>query len=914
MFRKLVDKLRQLWPVSSRPPIRPGEQPLLVFVSSVMCPELEWAREETEHTIGHAPFLVPWVFEFTPASSEPVDEGYLRKVREADFVIWLVGEEITEPVQKEIREALASDRRLLVVKLPADQRSEATEALLREVGLRAKWVDVAEVGSLRRALELTLGDEIVRAVRSKPGLGRLTRLEELGRASRARCIMRWQAAGVPWAEAVKLADDPFVGAPGPELQARGEQQILLLIGEIGAGKSLIAERMLQGAISEARENADAPVPVYLEAQSAVGQLREDIEDAASSLGNPRIQGAVVIIDKADEAGTSPAAELLNEARVLAGTWPRTMVVITSRPIPYLAEAEEAVQVPQLSETEAYALIGQFAGHPITASTAWGWPESVRDAVRRPLFAVLLGTYLRERDMRSPRSTGELLSSLVERSLGRAKADRISANHLLQQLAVLSTDRGGRLVPAAEIASKAELQPLLDSGLVVERSGALAFPLPILTEWFAAQSLAAGVPVPEDLTSAPQRLEHWRYPLIIATGTFGHEQVSKLLTPLAERYPAFAAEIVNEGLARWGLAEDIPPPPSLECGQRVHAAMQTWTKGIGPLAQLIAPVDEEGVLLRVGARVDGMFLSIAWFRGDEDLADVVKLPRSASHTLPPGCIRRRSAQPGRQPAWAWRWTLDELIYELSELLRRRALPVNEGPLAWEAVWQAALAITGRAPASPGPIPLVEIEERLSRLPISAILVSMYRRGYQLDLLRVEVDSLRKAGETELRGPWPGPDRDFGGGGIWASYTDKQILARAKAVYAGALEGYRLLVDTWFPRLAPGLQTAVTLPARLVGVVVPPKPEKGIKGSPVIDWYLEALPSGRRSTVDLSLGEESMGVEYLRLANDRLRALRPKAAMWISAWGHHGDLDVFRPNSATALAYDWLRNDLKRVHWV
>jgi len=345
------------------------------------------------------------------------------------------------------------------------------------------------------------------------------------------------------------------------------------------------------------------------------------------------------------------------------------------------------------------------------------------------------------------------------------------------------------------------------------------------------------------------------------------------------------------------------------------AMQAWASGIGPLAQLIAPVDEEGVLLRVGARVDGMFLSIAWFRGDDDLADVVELPRSASHTLPPGCIRRRSAQPGRQPAWAWRWTLDELVDRLSRLLEQRVLPVNEGPLAREAAWQAALAVTGHGSLHPGPIPIAEIEEYLSRLPENASLVGISGRWYNLNQFRVEVNRLCGAGETELHGPWPGPDRDYSGGWIWDPYSDTQILARTEAVYAGALEGYRQLVDTWFPKLAPRLQTAMTLPARLVGVVAPPRLDKGFAGSPGISWYLEALPHGSQSTADLRLGEERMiGSEHLRSELDRVRSLRPEAAMWISATIHDQILDVFGPNSATELAYDWLRNDLKRVRWV
>src|SRR2546426_1251701 len=106
--------------------LSPGEAPLLVFVSSVMTSGLQRAREEAVSAIRSAPgLLVPWAFEFTPASSEPRDESYLRKVREADFVVWLVREETSRPVQTEIRQALASSRRLIVIKLPATSRDAA---------------------------------------------------------------------------------------------------------------------------------------------------------------------------------------------------------------------------------------------------------------------------------------------------------------------------------------------------------------------------------------------------------------------------------------------------------------------------------------------------------------------------------------------------------------------------------------------------------------------------------------------------------------------------------------------------------------------------------------------------------------------------------------------------------------------
>ncbi|MFB8791799.1 MAG: hypothetical protein U7123_23885 [Potamolinea sp.] len=175
-------------------------------------------------------------------------------------------------------------------------------------------------------------------------------LEQLERESKVRCIERWQAAGVSESKAIELADDSSIGIAPPNIQLCAEK-LILLIGELGAGKSLIGERLFQIAIKQAKENANAPIPVYLEAKKVVGHLQEAVEAAATGIGNPQIQGATVIIDGADEAGTGLASQLLTEARLLKA-WQKTTVVITSRPIPTFEQVEEAVPVPLLSDDDA----------------------------------------------------------------------------------------------------------------------------------------------------------------------------------------------------------------------------------------------------------------------------------------------------------------------------------------------------------------------------------------------------------------------------------------------------------------------------------------------------------------------------------------------------------------------------------
>ena len=735
--------------------------------------------------------------------------------------------------------------------------------------------------------------------------------------SRARCIALWQAAGVLKDEAIKLADDLSIGALQPELQPHEDKPLILLIGEFGAGKSLIAERLYQKVIKQACERADAPVPVYLKAQLVVGQLQQAVEAEISKLGESPSKGAAVIIDGADETGSDLAFELLDEARVLVNAQLKNTIVITSRPIPALIESEEAIRVAPLSNEEAYALVERLSGRKITPYLVWKWPESVHDAIHRPLFAVLLGIYLRDQDMMAPESPGKLLSNLIDSSLRRARVSNLNIKQLLQRLATLSTDRTKGLVFKTEVALPPELQILLNTGLVVEDAEIISFALPILTQWFAAQSLAAGIPEPNDLTSDPERLERWRYPLAIFVGSFDHDTVSKLLVPLAEKHPAFAAQIVNEELARtgWNYTEPFSLPQSDECGRRIRTAMQAWINGIDPLSQFIAPVREDGTLLPIGIHTDEFGLTTAWYHGSDNLPDVVKLPFSklgASFGWP----TILSGKPSGKSTWAWEWTLRELVSSLSKLVQNRMLPVSDGPLLREAVWQTALKVTKRGIFHHSPIPLVEIAECLPNLPLNIFhsRVTQQMRRYYLAQLATEVNRLYAIGEVDLHPPWPEPDRNLRDGWSWEGYTQEQLLARAKAVYTGALEGYQQLVNTWFQKFAPRLKTAVIMPVRLVGVI--PLLESGSLGG--LSWYFEVRPRECSNVVDFNFAQQNTSVHDTRLQSvldEKLNSLRPEATMWIGgtsmSWS---SLDIFGSTPATDLAYSWLWNDLQRFAWV
>ena len=142
-----------------------SETNLLVFISSRMNSEMEPARKIAVEAVKRVEFGRPWAFEFTPASPETAEATYLRRVREADFVVWLVGSATTQPVVDEINEAMAFARRLLVFKLPAEQRDSQTEDLLGRVGEFTKWKSVDPIEDLSDAISDSFADAMVQAVR-----------------------------------------------------------------------------------------------------------------------------------------------------------------------------------------------------------------------------------------------------------------------------------------------------------------------------------------------------------------------------------------------------------------------------------------------------------------------------------------------------------------------------------------------------------------------------------------------------------------------------------------------------------------------------------------------------------------------------------------------------------------------------
>lgn len=900
----------------AKPSLTAGEPPALVFVSSVMSEDMRPWRESAVSTLETLSDLQPWAFEFTPASSEDVDFAYLRKVRDAEFVLWLVGPTTTEPVRRELAEALRCHRRLLVFRLPAGQRDDATEALLKTVP--KKWSpEIDALDDFARCLELTIRDEILRALRGKPGMASFAELESVVRESRGRCVAKWRLIGIDETIALELADDPTIPELPNALLDRTQTGVLILIAGMSAGKSLCAERWLQQQALDAITDAAGPLPVYIEARGAGPRLRDDVISATQSWGNVQDRGVSLVLDDLSRCSEPDAGRLLQQAWQLAYLWPRSRIVITSRPIAGLIanDHEDVVTLPLLTEKKGTALARLACGDAWSRAHPEKWSASVREAVRWPLFALLTGVYLRGKTIGKSHTYSDLLEHLIERSLMPAGAASAAGSHVLKRLAVLSVDTGRSLVPASEVGTRAEVQELLNSRLVEKQSNLIGLSLDILGEWLAGESLAEGEPDVDELLTDPARLYRWRYPLMAVIGSKDFETASAILGSLTHRWPAMASRLVSEETIEHSAGhEAIQLSNPLDIGMRIRYTMDCWIDGLWPAASLFAPLEDDGALCGLGVQIHETRLSTRWRRRGSGSPKVTTISADDAADW----RNLHAAQPQPVSSWPWSWTLSEIQTRLRYRVESKRLPLGDSLLLSEVAYEAARAIVRQKGSIQKPVPIEAIEQWLSELDAMPGTIMTYTTGgmsISPDLLRMEVERRRRNGEAYLARPYPTPVPTSGD--TWEWYGgDAGMRSAVTALLRATLSGYRVLVREAFPKLRKDLAHYVLQPAEVRVRLFRPK-EAGFAG----DMSLVLLPkkTTTRNTFAVSIGSADERWEWQSESLpawaaeqvDRIARYRPDSAWWIQPVTHHHRIPLFKRTPASRLAFRWLHEDLFAV---
>jgi hypothetical protein len=655
------------------------------------------------------------------------------------------------------------------------------------------------------------------------------------------------------------------------------------------------------------------IPIHIRADTLLGSLISAVREGARPIGSPEVDGVDLVLDDLSRLSDQRAADVVEEALQLNAMFPRSTVLITTRPIPGVVPSEglRVIQASLMSETDALALLQRACGGDPTRLRQDHWAPSLREAIRWPLFAILAGIYLRENAAAHKATYSELLAFLIERSLRAGTASRVAASQLLRRLAVLTMEREQSRVPVSEVGRPAELVDLHESGLVELDRGMAGIPLDILREWLAAQAISEGEPSVDELLEDSKRLSHWMYPLMAVIGLSDFDAATEALAPLVERRPGLAARLISQEAPEYVAGrEPAPLPDAPTIGQRVLLATDFWIGALWPASSCLAAVDKNGRLRGLGVEVRGGVVDIRW-RKSADGPPVTVLGSDKNER---DWISYHSGRPALLSSWPWSWSLSEVRNRFSRLLRARNVPLAAGPLLDEFAYEVARHVICKRLDDGAPVALDVIVKWLEDLRAQPYITVGYRKGtFEFDPGQLEsaVAYLESRNVKRLRKPYPAALPKSHDTWEWHG-GDEGIVKAVKAVLAVSLGGYRASVQTFLPRLRPDLLNYVLQPAEVrVRLLRPESP--GYAGR--MYYVLLPVEEGRRNSFDVSIAPDATQEarwqeqwQWLEEQTERIARYRPDAAWWARPKVHQHDIPLFGRLPASRLAMTWLNDDL------
>ena len=903
-------------------PIRPSEDPLLVFISSRQDEEMSRARSLAIKAVDDFPVTKVWAFEDAPASSEDARHRYVRNAGTADMVLWLIGSTTTTPIAEEISACMRAQGRLLAFMLPATERDDETETLIGRVSNYATWKTVENVDDLPDHIRASLTDEVLRRYRDPAPVNQDLYLRKKHRESIADTKRLWATLGVPEDISGELAEDHSVG----HKLTMPTTGTLTVNARQGSGKTLAAHRIYQLALLNRLQDHFQPLPVFLNARNISGDLKDHIEAYVREHGSVYTQRVLVIIDSLDETGRSKANQLLSQAQSYTDANQNVSAVVFTRPLPGLNPTTEDYALLECDEDEFLSIASRVAGREVKQ-----FEIPFREyRSRLPLFATIVGAYLRQPMPMWGRTPSQMVNEMVRQALGDSLDDLGDTTEFLKTLAVASINSGESVDKALVTTKTSEQARVANSRIVVEEGGKFDFTLAIFREWFAARTIVEGSISFEGIELNSDR---WVVPLAIAINSENPNTGREIMEKLASIDPGMAGLVLEEVKHNWSKAEhseSFPPGTAIEIGTTIRNAMENWKDGLGALMPALGMLTKSSRIPTLGINVRPGWVTTSWYEGDKELAPVVQLPedpRDLSGSQYKDWPRWVARGIESTRVWPWSVTHNELSQSLSEQLEGFRLALESTAGFHEFAYDFAGYLRRNhfeARYIETPTDVIEyIDKWLRKLngdPSGS--VTFGYSGYpftvpDLELFRERVSEFSRNGTDILEDPWPPPDKEwFPGrsGGMWFDrYTEERLLHRTNAIFNGALRIYNCIVERWLPSFKKRNQMRYMLPFRMGGELrLLEGSEPNSRNEAVLIHWNEWADNTVDSGVFIEMGRKGRSIDddtrkRIKAAQEKfIEQGKPCYRGWEILHGNE-------PRPATTLAHKWLTNDLQDLHW-
>ena len=317
-------------------------------------------------------------------------------------------------------------------------------------------------------IHATLTDEMARRFKDPVPWNHDLYLEQEHRESIAHTKNLWTTFGVPDDIADSLARDESIGN---RIQPPSSGIVMVKASQ-GSGKTLAAHRMFQLMLTRRLRDHLQPLPVFIDARSIGGNLKDCIENRVGNQGHVHTQPLLVIIDSLDEIGRHEANQILGQIEPYAEANPNVTAVVMTRPLPGLKDVGNLTALPECSDDEFQAITSVIAGRTVNT---YEIPYRT-SKTRNPLFSVIVGTHLRIAGNSLGNTPSQMVNTLVQRILEESDDFPEETAELLKKLGVASITSGEPVPKSSVDLRESAHQRMAKTRLVIEQNGKFDFAL------------------------------------------------------------------------------------------------------------------------------------------------------------------------------------------------------------------------------------------------------------------------------------------------------------------------------------------------------------------------------------------------------------------------------------------------------
>lgn len=717
---------------------------------------------------------------------------------------------------------------------------ESAGALLAEELDRAllthrDWSGLAD----RRSIAVRLVEETYRAVleHATPGDARLLR-ERWASARHAELIMSF--ARMSGNHALSISDQGSVLLA--ESRSRRENRLLgfrledaqvsnlieamaqpipavapgtsrIITGAFGAGKSEVAESWFATA-AHSFASGSGVVPIWLSAyELSLTSLTTVVRQRLNQ--HEGLLQVAIVIDGLDETDSAAATRIYNDVRTLVQTNNKSKVLLTARP-GVLRPSEDDIPVQPLGDEQVTRIMEIVSGE---SSTVWQWTGDLRDAIRRPFFALAVAAA--RRDGAVVTGQASVIRHVVERALSESKSrkhifESETIYRILENLAV-----SGISSASAEAGLSFEhRQRVLLSGLVEERAAAVSFTLPIFQQWFAAQVLLRSPSLVASAVDSAMSFDRWRWALAIACLAAGRDRMDALLVEVFRANPGAGTWLVRE-LAESTISSDdsheivsgMEIVPNEELAQvsserRLVKAARAYVDGIGALSSIAFPVANRNGAIVLGARSDGRSTWVGWSTETDGDDRVIDLPDYKDFFADGSPWHPRLTNLHATGAlWPWEHWRKESAERMQKVFPNASFGASNGVWAIERRQQLLREILKAQSLLIPPLSRAAAQEKVGMLldrigsNVDKTLVRLSPRLHATGLELLSLQGwLEDHAAPEIPHHLPTPDISQPTTGfVWGMYSDHQLSRVVRDTFALACDAYDEAAETTFESL-------------------------------------------------------------------------------------------------------------------